>query len=146
MEVATSAVELEGGWEGGSEEEIKYVDGVFVCVNGSIGVSGKGICKSYHFWLVKSKLQSYLEEGLLVLADEECESIFKLKLTKNINTRTWEKLWKLERLRTWGEVEGAWMLDHLRRDGGNLSTWVAWENFRELDHLRNLRVWTLEKS
>ena len=99
---------------------------VFLIVWMKVLESSKGIYKSYHSWLVKSKLQLYVEEkGLLVLADEECGSIFKLKLTKNINTRTWEKLWELERLRTWGEVEGAWMLDHLRRDGGNLSTWVA---------------------
>ena len=80
---ATSAVEAEGGLEGGSEEEIKYVDGISVCVNRSIGVSGKGIYKSCHFWLVKYKARLYLEEeGLLVLADEEWESIFKIKLTK----------------------------------------------------------------
>ena len=75
---ATSAVEAEGGLEGGSEEEIKSVDGVSGWVNRSIRLSGKGICKSYHSWLVKSKLRLYLEEGLLVLVDEECGSIFKL--------------------------------------------------------------------
>ena len=58
---ATSAVEAEGELEGGSEEKIKSVDGVSVCVNGSIGVSSKGICKSYHSWLFKSKAL-YLEE------------------------------------------------------------------------------------
>ena len=54
------------------------MDGVSVCVNENIGVSDKDRCKSYHFWLVKSKLTLHVEEeGLLVLADEECESIFK---------------------------------------------------------------------
>ena len=53
----SSAVEVEGGLvEGGSEETIKSVDDVFGWVNGSIGVSGKGIYKSYHFLLVKFKL------------------------------------------------------------------------------------------
>ena len=83
MEVATSAVEVEGGLvESGSEEVIKSVDGVSGDVNESIVVLGKGICKSYHYWLVKFKLQLYLkEEGLLELVDEECAFIFKLKLT-----------------------------------------------------------------
>jgi len=53
---ATSAA-LIGGLKGGSEETIKFVDGVSGCVNESIGVSGKGICKSYHSWLVKFKLR-----------------------------------------------------------------------------------------
>ena len=45
MEVP-SAVEAGGRLEGGSEQEIKSMDGVSVCVNGSIRVSGKNICKS----------------------------------------------------------------------------------------------------
>ena len=82
MEVATSVVEVEGGLvEGGSEETINLWM-VFRLCNGSIGVSGKGICKSYHSWLFKSKTLYLEEEGMLVLADEECESIFKINLTK----------------------------------------------------------------
>ena len=84
MKVVTSTVKVEGGLvEGDSKEAIKSVDGVSDCVNGSIRESGKDICKSYHSWLVKFKLRLYLEEkGLLELTDEECASIFKLKLTR----------------------------------------------------------------
>ena len=81
MEVATSTVEV-GELKDGSEEVIKFVNSVFDCVNGSIWVSGKGICKSYHSWLFKFKTLYLEEEELLVLADEEYESIFKIKLTK----------------------------------------------------------------
>ena len=62
MEVATSIVKVEGGLKDGSVEAIKLVEGTFGCVNESIRVSGKGKYKSYHSWLVKSKLCLYLEE------------------------------------------------------------------------------------
>ena len=81
MKVVTSTVEVEGGLENESGEAIKSMEGVSGCVNGSIGVSGKDKCKSYHSWLFKSKAL-YLEEGLLQLAEEKCASIFKLKLTR----------------------------------------------------------------
>ena len=103
------------------------MDGVSDCVNESIRVSSKGICKLYHFWLVKFKLRLYLKkEGLLELVDEECASIFKLKLTIILIPER-ERAWKS--LSTWGEVEGAWALEKLE------GAWVL-ERAWSLDHLR----------
>ena len=65
MEVDTS-VDVGGLALTGLEEEIKSIN--YGSVNEKTGVSGKGICKTSHCWLVNSKLAWYVEEVWLYLS------------------------------------------------------------------------------